>query len=92
VEVRLQGLEPLIPIALFFSVASVVILRGPLGKALAERLTGRGPVEERDGETTQLRAELEGVYQRLEDVEQRLDFTERLLTTQRDRDVLPGRG
>lgn len=87
----MNGLEPLIPIALFFSVASVIILRGPLGKALAERIAGRAGAENDSREATELRAEVAEVYQRLEDVEQRLDFAERLLTGQRQRDALPGR-
>lgn len=37
----MNGLEPLIPVALFFSVASVIILRGPIGKAIADRISGR---------------------------------------------------
>ncbi|HXV85890.1 MAG TPA: hypothetical protein VD793_04280 [Gemmatimonadales bacterium] len=85
----MTGLEPLIPIALFFSVASVIILRGPMGKALAERLAGRGGDADAAQEAEAMRAELEAVRQRLEDAEQRLDFTERLLTTRRD--ALPGR-
>ncbi|MFQ5702689.1 MAG: hypothetical protein ACE5HT_01550 [Gemmatimonadales bacterium] len=31
----------LVPIAFFFSVAAVFILRGPFGKALAERMLAR---------------------------------------------------
>ncbi len=29
----MHGLEPLIPIALFLSIAGVVVLRGPIGRA-----------------------------------------------------------
>ena len=35
------GFEPLIQIALFFSIAGVFVLRGPIGKAIADRIAGR---------------------------------------------------
>jgi hypothetical protein len=80
----------LIPIFFFLSVASVIILRGPLGKALAERLSGRGAEDSADAAA--LKAELDEVYHRLEDLEQRLDFAERLLVKGRDRKEVPGGG
>ena len=36
----MDGLEPLIPVALFFLVASVIILRGPIGRVIADRILG----------------------------------------------------
>ncbi len=44
----MNGLEPLIPVALFFSVTSVIILRGPTGKAITDRIAGRAS-QMRDG-------------------------------------------
>ena len=66
----MNGLEPLIPISLFVSIAAVIILRGPLGKALAERMAGRTPAGESE-EVASLRGELVDVHQRLEEMEQR---------------------
>jgi hypothetical protein len=87
-----SGLEPLIPIFFFLSVASVIVLRGPLGKALAERLASRSLPQDA-AETAALKAELDEVHRRLEDVEQRLDFAERLLVQRREQPgTLPGSG
>jgi hypothetical protein len=77
----MNGLEPLIPIALFFSIAGVAIMRGPLGRGLADRLSGRAAERELSGpDDRTLRAEVEELRFRLHDVEERLDFAERMLT------------
>jgi hypothetical protein len=76
----MTGLEPLIPIALFFSIAATAILRGPLGKALAERISGQAAERSASLDDGEVRAELDEVRYRLHDVEERLDFTERMLT------------
>jgi hypothetical protein len=101
-----MGLEVLIPISLFVSVAAVVILRGPLGRALAERISSRGEAIDEairrappwvkgtslpDPDTQLLSAELDELRQRLAELEERQDFTERLLAQQRDNPALgPG--
>lgn len=85
----MNGLEPLIPIAFFFSLAAVLILRGPLGKALAERLSGRRRDDE-DGE--QLRGDVDELRGQLAEMQERLDFAERLLTQQREAGKLPDGG
>jgi len=86
-----SGPEVLIPMTLFLSVASVLILRGPLGKALADRLAGRVSSGDSD-EASAVRGELADVHQRLEELELRVDFAERLLVSQREREGLPGGG
>lgn len=76
----------IVPVVFFISMASVFILRGPLGKALADRLAGRrvpGP-EGHDGEV--VTAELEEMRLRLTELENRVDFAERLLAKGRDGD------
>ena len=67
------------------AMASIYVLRGPLGKALADRLAGR-PGVAASAEAERLRVEMEQLRQRLGEVEERLDFTERLLAKQRDAD------
>jgi len=67
------------------AMASIYVLRGPLGKALADRLAGRTGVAA-SAEAERLRVEMEQLRQRLGEVEERLDFTERLLAKQRDAD------
>ena len=81
-----------VPVVLFLSMAAVFILRGPLGKALAERIAGRPlrPADGQDGE--QVTAELEEMRQRLTELENRVDFAERVLAKGRDADrAAPGR-
>lgn len=75
-----------VPVVFFISMASVFILRGPLGKALAERLAGRPlpPADRHDGEP--VAAELEEMRLRLTELENRVDFAERLLAKGRDAD------
>ncbi len=80
-------------IVLFVSTAAVLIFR-PLTKKLGERLAaGKEPPPAVDaGELTQLRQALEDTNARLELMEQRLDFTERLLSAPRERTAVPAAG
>ena len=58
-----------------FCLGLAKILRGPVGEALGDRLRhGR-----RSRADATLLAEVEGLRERLEEVEERLDFAERLL-------------
>jgi uncharacterized membrane protein len=66
---------------LFVAGAAVFVLRGPLGKALAERLAGRGRDDE---QVRELRAELDDVRAELTSVHERLDFAERMIAKPRD--------
>ncbi len=72
----------LIPIVLFVVIGATAILRGPLGKALGERI-GRGGGREDSAEATALKAEMEEFRYRLTEMEERLDFTERVLAQHR---------
>jgi hypothetical protein len=80
----------LVPITLFITIGAVAIFRGPLGKALGERIAGRHDDVAAAPEIDQLRSELDEIRYRLTDMEERLDFTERVLTQERDRGALPG--
>jgi len=74
------------------AVSSVLILRGPLGKALARRLEGRTGREDMAGAAmagiSERLAELEQRDARVAELEERLDFAERLLA-QRDLERVP---
>jgi hypothetical protein len=77
--------EVLVPIAFFFSVAAIIILRGPLGRALAERIAGRASTGDPAGANEALADLTDAVHQLTTDVqalEERLDFTERMLARQ----------
>lgn len=71
---------------LWIFLAVVVVAKSSIGRAIADRISGRGM-----GKLD--RAELDAVEQRLEarlmDLEERLDFAERALQQQRGREGLP---
>jgi hypothetical protein len=87
-------LAPVIAMSvLTISAAVVLVLRGPLGRALARRIEGpatSGAVA--PAEIDELRTRLEDIEQqvtRVHELEERLDFTERLLAQQREQPRLP---
>ena len=88
-------MEELIPIVLFMCVAAVAILR-PLTKRLGgllEMMTLEKQAASRssadDTDLARIRLLLEHMSKRLDVMEDRLDFTERLVSTTR-REALPG--
>jgi hypothetical protein len=86
------GVAFAIPVGVIGLIASAVVLRGPLGKALARRLEGSvGPdpaaLEEA---TTPLVAHIDELRGRMAELEERVDFAERLLTRQRDAERIAG--
>jgi hypothetical protein len=75
------------------SAAAVLILRGPLGRAMARRLEGaagrEGPTGADMAGIAERVAELEQRDTRIAELEERLDFAERMLTQQREAERLP---
>ncbi len=76
----------------------IALLTGPIGRAIARRISGTRPGSS-TGETLALRgAELEDLFRdaqaaqaRIAELEERLDFAERMLADRRDRDRIgPG--
>jgi ubiquinone biosynthesis protein UbiJ len=71
----------------------VQLTRGPVGQALARRIQGRAA--ETDGEVrlelAELRDQVDALRGTLEETQERLDFTERLLSQARPADRLPER-
>lgn len=68
-------------------VIGLSLLNGPIGKAVAGRLHGRkaaAPDQDRMRELETRVADLEQSQVRLAEVEERLDFNERILSRQRD--------
>lgn len=65
------------------SAAAIFVLRGPLGKALADRLAGRSAAG--GGEVEQLRHDVDDLRAELGAMQERLDFAERLLTRGQER-------
>ena len=70
---------------------ALIVVKSPLGKALADRLAGRYP----EGQD-HLESDLEPVVHQLEDrvldLEERLEFAERLIQQQKERDRLQAGG
>ena len=63
-----------IPVGIAGAVAFAVVMRGPLGKALARRLEGAAAEP-----TDEVLQTLDDIRGRLGELEERLDFTERVL-------------
>ena len=84
---ELTGQDVVVSIAL--AVAMVKIFRGPIGAAMAERIPG-GPAPELQVDGAVVGAEIDQLRGRLAEVEERLDFAERLLAQAREPDQLPG--
>ena len=81
---------PTIPMSiLFLSVAAIFILRGPFGRALADRIAGKGRT---DAEDQELKGDVDQLRQQLSEVQERLDFAERMLARQDERAALPKAG
>jgi hypothetical protein len=73
---------------------AIIMLAGSLGRTLAPILRGqfgRGSGVP-DADASRLRSELEDLQKRVGELEERLDFAERLLAKQRDAERLGGGG
>jgi hypothetical protein len=77
------GIVLVLVISIVFAFAK--IMKGPIGEALARRLGGKVDEPDRDAEISELRT-------RLAELEERVDFTERVLLQQPERTQLPAGG
>ncbi|HEX9383529.1 MAG TPA: hypothetical protein VF908_09025 [Gemmatimonadaceae bacterium] len=78
---------------LFLCAGAVFVLRGPFGRALADRIAGRARTGAEDQDVQELRGEVDDLRHQLGEVQERLDFAERLLARQDERaGALPKRG
>ena len=80
---ELQGQDVVVAVAL--TMGLVKIFRGPIGAALAERIRGHAAA----AEDPAVAAEVGQLRGRVAEVEERLDFAERLLARAREADQLP---
>jgi hypothetical protein len=69
---------------LFLSLAAIFVLRGPLGRAIGERIAGRRESAD-DRDVQDLKGDVEELRHQLAEVQERLDFAERLLARQDER-------
>lgn len=92
-------LMPLISIVTVIVVGAIglrIVFKTPVGEAIARRIRGgRQPDLQTDPGTSGYRADMEDrmlhLQERIGELEERLDFTERLLASNRERQVGPGR-
>jgi hypothetical protein len=89
----------LIPIVLFIMSGAVAIAYSPIGAAIARRINGPrvDPTEmdELRGEMNEMRSELDemrGRVGQVDELQERVDFAERLLAQARSQGVLPDGG
>ncbi|MGH7700207.1 MAG: hypothetical protein ACREMJ_06795 [Gemmatimonadales bacterium] len=75
-----------VPIVLFIAIAAAAILRGPIGKAVADRIAGRSgaPPPRQDD----VLAAVDELRREVAELAERVDFTERLLAKQREAERL----
>lgn len=73
-------MEEVLAVILIFGGGTVALLSfSPVGKAFAERIRGRGA-----GPDPEVYAELDQLRQDVAELQERMDFTERLMAQQRD--------
>ncbi|MGH7561232.1 MAG: hypothetical protein ACRENB_09430 [Gemmatimonadales bacterium] len=77
------GIPFAIPVGIVGSVAVAIALHGPVGKAIARRLDG-SPPPGTELPPEQVLGELDELRQRVSELEERVDFSERLLTQGRE--------
>ncbi len=89
-------MEDILAITLIFGGGTLFLLSvSPIGRAIAERIRGGsvGPgkeiIDRLEESQVAVMEELDLIRQELSDVQERVDFTERLLAKQRDPDQLP---
>ena len=77
---------PDVIVAVVLMIGLVKLFRGPVGAALADRIRGGHAA----AEDPALVGEVDQLRHRVAEVEERLDFAERLLAQAREADQLPG--
>lgn len=84
----------LVPVVFFAMIAFIGVSFSPLGRALARRISGETRAIEgaaRDAaEMDALQGEVADLRRELDEVHNRLDFTERMLAQARDKGLLGG--
>lgn len=77
-----------IPGLIALAVIGAVIFKGPVGKALGRRLEHGGPAEP----SQEYLAEMDELRGRVMELEERLDFTERMISKAREPERINGHG
>ena len=83
-----MGEDFAIPGLIALGVIGAVIFKGPVGKALGRRLEYGGPSEP----SQEYLAEMDDMRARVMELEERLDFTERMISKSREPERINGHG
>jgi ubiquinone biosynthesis protein UbiJ len=78
----------IVPVFVFAILGLVGVSFSPLGRALARRIAGETQSPRDDAEIAVMQSDLAQVRRELDEVQNRLDFTERLLAQARERGLL----
>jgi hypothetical protein len=87
---RLTETAAILMVVILFAIVAVKVL-GPLARAWARKLEGKVGDPELRAEVDHLRdqlAEMDGLGSRVQELEERVEFAERLLSQKRDQDLL----
>jgi hypothetical protein len=85
----IAGEDFAIPAIMMLGIGGTIVLRGPLGRAIARRIEG---VAAPEVDVEPVLQELDDVRARMLELEERMDFTERLLAREREPAALPPGG
>lgn len=92
-----ERVTEMVGMVLFMVLFAIVAIKvfGPLARAWARKLEGKVGDPELRAEVDHLRdqlAEMDGLGSRVQELEERVEFAERLLSQKRDQDLLQGGG
>lgn len=91
-----DGGPPAIVMIVFLGLLATTIILWPIMRAFARRLEGKGAIDPAlHAEIEQLQqrmGEVDGLQQRVAELEERIDFTERMLARAQAPAALPGEG
>lgn len=88
---RVQESVMMVLLLIAFTIVAIKVF-GPLARAWVRKLEGKVGDPELRAEVEQLReqvGEMDGLRGRVHELEERIEFTERLLAQRRDQDLLP---
>lgn len=83
-----MGEDFAVPGLIALGVVGAVIFKGPVGKALGRRIENGAPAEP----SPELMGDMEDLRARVMELEERLDFTERMLSKAREPERINGAG
>ena len=90
-----DGGPPAIVMIVFLALVATTVILWPIMRALARRLDAKGADPALHAEIEQLQhrlGEVDALHQRVAELEERIDFTERMLARSQTPAALPGEG